>query len=173
MLCIFRGLNALPNYYIPAILVVGHLVRSCTWAARTHGSGIITTCALQRFVAQLVDLARLSTAKMDYVHTICYTFVYNTQWHDDTPGAAHVEERCEALLAKFRVGCNHHTDKHMVAEAGGLFRTMPPRLASTCNGVPVRKCSSWGVGQGMGTYAWCRTGGASTCAAVLASNHCG
>ena len=33
---------------------------------------------------------------MDYVRTICYTLLYNTQWHDDTPGAPNVEDCCKA-----------------------------------------------------------------------------
>ena len=48
---ILRGLEALLNYYLPAIFVVGHLVRSCTWAGRADGStGIVATCARQRRV---------------------------------------------------------------------------------------------------------------------------
>ena len=47
---ILRGLEALLNY-LPAIFVLGHLVRSCTWAGRSDGStGIVATCALQRCV---------------------------------------------------------------------------------------------------------------------------
>ena len=57
----------------------------------------------------------------------CSALLYNTQWHDDTPGAAHVEECCEALLAKLRARCKRHPDKHTADEAGDLFRTMPPR----------------------------------------------
>ena len=73
-------------------------MRSCTWAWRTDGSCILATCALQRCVGLLVDLAGPAAAKMDYVRTICCALLYNTQWHDDTPGAAHVEECCEAGL---------------------------------------------------------------------------
>ena len=64
---------------------------------------------------------------MDYVRTICCALLYITKWHDDTPGAAHMEERCEALLAKLRARCKQHPDKHTADEAGDLFRTMPPR----------------------------------------------
>ena len=58
---------------------------------------------------------------------MCCALMYNTQWHDDTPGGAHVEERCEVLLAKLRARCKQHADKHTADEAGDLFRTMPPR----------------------------------------------
>ena len=67
-----------------------------------------------------------AAAKMDYVRTICCALLYNTQWHDDTPGAAHVEERCEALLAKVWARCKQHPDKHTADEPSDLFRTMPP-----------------------------------------------
>ena len=63
---------------------------------------------------------------MDYVGTICCALLYNTEWHDDTPGAAHVEECCEALLAKLRARCKQHPDKQTAHQAGDVFRTMPP-----------------------------------------------
>ena len=122
-----RGLESLLNCYLAAIFVVGHLVHSCTWAGRADGSGIVASCVLQRCVGLLVDLAGPAAAKMDYVRTICCALLYNTQWHDDTPCAAHVEECCDALLAKLRARCKQHPDKHTVDEAGDLFRTMPPR----------------------------------------------
>ena len=124
---ILRGLESLLNYYLPAIFVVGHLGRNCTWVGRADGTGIVATCVLQRCVGLLVDLAGPATAKLDYVRTVCCALLYNTQWHDDTLGAAHVEESCEALLAKLRARCKQHPDKHTLDEAGDLFRTMPPR----------------------------------------------
>ena len=124
---ILRGLESLLNYYLPAIFVVGHLVRSCTWAGRADGSGIAATCVPQRCSGLLVDLAGPAAAKMDYDRTICCALTYNTQWHDYTPGAAHVEECCEALLAKLWARCKQQPDKHTVDAAGELFRTVPPR----------------------------------------------
>ena len=78
---------------------------------------------------------------MDYVRTICCALMYNTLWHDDTPGATDVEEHCDALLAKLQARCKQHPDKHTADEVGDLFRTMPPPppSAGTCNGVPLRK----------------------------------
>ena len=97
---ILRGMESLLNYYLRAIFVVGHLVCSCTWAERDYWSAIAATRVLQRRVGPLVDLAGPAAAKMDYVCTICCALLYNTQWHDHTPSAAHVEECCEASLAK-------------------------------------------------------------------------
>ena len=102
---ILRGLVSLLNSYLPAIFVVGHLVPNCNWTGRADGTGIVATCVLRRCVGLLVDLAGPASAKMDYVRTICYALLYNTQWHDDTLGAAHVEECSEALLAKLRARC--------------------------------------------------------------------
>ena len=51
---ILRGLESLLYYYLPAIFVAGHLVRSCTWAGCAGGSGIVATCVLQRCVGLLV-----------------------------------------------------------------------------------------------------------------------
>ena len=96
---ILRGLESLLNYYLPAIFVVGNLVLNCTWAGRADGSGIVATCVLQCCVGLLVHLVGPAKAKMDYVRTICCALLYDTQRHDDTPSAAHVEECCEALLA--------------------------------------------------------------------------
>ena len=64
---------------------------------------------------------------MDYVRTLCCAPLYNTQCHHNKPGAAHVDECCEALLAKLRAQCKQHPNKHTAEEAGDLFRTMPPR----------------------------------------------
>ena len=116
---ILWGLEYLLNCYLPAIFVVGHLVRNCTWAGRADRTGIVATCVLQRCVGLLVDLGGPVAAKMDYVRTICCALLYNTQWHD--------EECCEALLAKLRAQCKQHPDTHTADEAGDLFRTMPPR----------------------------------------------
>ena len=54
---ILRGLECLLNYSLLAICVVGHFVRSCTWARRADGSGLVATCVLHRCVGLLVDLA--------------------------------------------------------------------------------------------------------------------
>ena len=97
-----------------------------TWAGRADRSVLVPTCVLERCVGLLVDLAGPAAAKMDYVRSICRALLYNTQWHVHTPGAAHVEERCEALLAALRAWCKQHPDKHTADEAGYLFRTMPP-----------------------------------------------
>ena len=94
---------------------------------RADGSGIVATCVLQRFAGVLVDLAGLAAAKMDYLRTICCALLYNTQWHNNTPLVAHVEESCRALLAKLRGRCKQHPDKHTADEVVNLFRTMPPR----------------------------------------------
>ena len=124
---ILWGLESLLDYYLLAIFVVGHLVRNRTPGRRADGSGIVATCVLKRCVGLLVDRAGPIVAKMDYVRTICCALVYSTQWHDDTPGAAHVEECCEALLTKLRARCKQHPDKHTADELGDLFRAMPPR----------------------------------------------
>ena len=139
----FWGPESLLNYCLPAIFVVRHLVRSCTWAGRADRSGIVATCVLRRCVGLLVDLAGPAASKMDCVRTICYALVYNAQWHDDTPIAAHVEECREALLAKLRARCKQHPCNHTADGGGGLFRTMPPPPPSalTCSGVPLRKCA--------------------------------
>ena len=124
---ILWGLESLLSYYLPANFVVGPLVGNCTSDGRADGTGIVATCVLQRCLGLLVDLAGPVAAKMDYVRTICCALLYNTQRHDDTPGAAHVEECCEAVLAKLQARCKQHPDKHTADEAGDLFRTMPPR----------------------------------------------
>ena len=84
---------------------------------------VVATCALQCCVGLLVDLASLTAAKMDYVRTIRWAVLYYTQWHDDTPVAASVEECCEALLTKLRTPCKQHPDKHTAV------RTMPPPVS--------------------------------------------
>ena len=119
--------ESLLNYYLPAIFVVEHLVSNCTWALGADGSCMGTMCVLQRCVGLLVDLAGRAVAKMDCVRTVRCALLYNAQWHDDTPGATHVVECCEALLAKLRARCKQHPDKHMADEADDFFRTMPPR----------------------------------------------
>ena len=88
---------------------------------------MVATCVFQRCVRLLVDLAGPAAAKMDYVRTICYALLYNTPPHNDTPTAAHVEECCEAVLAKLRAWCKQHPDKHTSDVAGELFCTMPRR----------------------------------------------
>ena len=107
-----RGLEAFLDYYLPAIFVVGHLVRSCISVGCANGYGIVATCLLQRCVGLLVDLAGLVASQMDDVRTTCCALVYNTQCHDNAPGAAHVQECCEALLAKLPARCKKHPDKH-------------------------------------------------------------
>ena len=66
-------------------------MRNCTWAGGADRLVIVATCVLQRRV-------RLFVAKMGYVCTMRGALLYNTQWHDDTPSAVHLEECCEALL---------------------------------------------------------------------------
>ena len=82
-----------------------------------------------------IQLQRKRTISAPYAAHFCTI----RNWHDDTPGAAHVAGCCEARLPKLRARCKQHLDKHTWAEAGHLFSTMPPP-AGTCNGVPLQKC---------------------------------
>ena len=77
--------------YLPAIFVVGHLVRSCTWAGRADGLGMVGTCVLQRCAGLLLDLASPSAAKMYYVRTI-----FLCLWLSGPPRVPHVP-RVEVL----------------------------------------------------------------------------
>ena len=139
---ILRRLEFLLNYYLLAIFVVGHLVRSCTWTGRTDGSGIVATCVPQRCVGLLVDLAGQAAVKKDYVPTICCALLHNRQWHDDTPGAAHVEECCEALVAKLRAVVEAQRDTTYLfpkKENGGMLtaafmKSVPKRFVRTLIG---------------------------------------
>ena len=105
-------MESLLNYYLPAIFVVEHLVRNCTWAGCADWSGIVAMCVLQRCVGLLVDLAGPAAAKMDNVRTIGCALLYNTQWHEKTPRAADVEDCCEAPLVKLRARCKEQPDNH-------------------------------------------------------------
>ena len=54
----------------------------------------MSSCLLRKLRRGLCDTV------LKYEHTIMFTLLYNTKWHQDPPGQAHSEEFAEGMLSK-------------------------------------------------------------------------
>ena len=99
-LWILMQLRLLITELCPAIFLIGHKVRTCTWEARALGSGTIAKECLMMCLNVMLRLSPPDARPLRYVRTVCVALLTWTPWHDTSPGVIHVEESCEAMLSK-------------------------------------------------------------------------
>lgn len=95
-----RGLHSLLYEYVPAIFMLGFLVRESHWACRSGGTSAEAHKLLQWSLHILVHLTWGSEGSVEYVRTVVVALLMWSEWHSSTPGVANSEEAGEALLGR-------------------------------------------------------------------------
>ena len=83
--------------YTPALFLIGHLVRECGWSAC---SGEVAHKVLRYCFVALSHLLYEFRYNVEYLRTVGTALLVWGRWYDILPGRCHVEESCEALLAR-------------------------------------------------------------------------
>ena len=99
-LWVLLQLRILITELCPAIFLIGHRVRTCTWGAHTLGSAAHAKESLMTCLNVMLRLTPPGGTCLRYVRTVCIALLTWTPWHTTSPGIIHAEESCEAMLSK-------------------------------------------------------------------------
>ena len=124
---VLGGLYELLHFYLPALLSIGHKVRSCTWQGHPGGDvgGETAHLVLQHCLILLAHLQQDWDANQEYTRTLACALLTWQPWHTQLPGYVFVEETCESLLGKAVKRLQTRTNVTSVERAQDLFLTMP------------------------------------------------
>ena len=115
------------DFYVPAMVRIGFLVRQCTWCGGPQGTVRGTTAReiLHNCLLLQVHLQQDWEAQAEYTRTMAVALLMWQPWMSDLPGCAFVEESCEALLSRFAGACRRN--KHLTGtdNAWRLYVTLP------------------------------------------------
>jgi hypothetical protein len=120
------ALHDLLDFWAPAMLRIGFLVRECTWNGRPQGTvqgetarRILLDCLLLQ-----VHLQDDWDAVQEYTRTMSIALLMWQPWLSGRPGCAFVEESGEALLSRYAATCRKHRTLSGYASAWRLFITL-------------------------------------------------
>ena len=90
------ALKALLQTFVPAMVALGKMVRSCAWDYQTPNTGNHAKTVVQYLL--ILHLIVRDASHDSYITTMCLALMPWTLVHDRLPAAVFVEERCEAML---------------------------------------------------------------------------
>ena len=97
----YRGLTALKGLvqtFVPAMIALGKMVRSCAWDYQTPKTGHRAKTVVQHLF--ILHLTLRDASHDPYITSMCLALMLWTPFHDRLPAAAFVEERCEAMFSR-------------------------------------------------------------------------
>jgi len=105
------ALRDLLEFYAPAALRLGFLVRECTWSGGPQGSvrGDTALQILRDCLLLQVHLQQDWLAQQEYTRTIAVALLMWQPWMSALPGCCFVEESGEALLSRYTAACRKAT----------------------------------------------------------------
>ena len=125
VMCVW-GMDRLVNEFAPACLVVGTLVRQCSWVWRQNGTGHRARETLQYCLLLLVRLLEGVEHKREYVRTLSTALLLWSDWHDSIPAAWYCEEPNEAALSRLSSLCKRHTQHVSTRDVHDLWMNVSP-----------------------------------------------
>ena len=114
------------EFYAPALLRLGFLVRQCTWQGGPQGTvkGDTAQHILRACLLLQVHLQQDWEAEQEYTRTLAVALLMWQPWKSALPGCAFVEESCEALLSRYAGACRHNQYLSGYEDAWRLFVTL-------------------------------------------------
>ena len=96
------ALKGLLHTFVPAMIALGRMVRSCTWDCQTPNTRHHAKTVVQYLL--ILHLTLRDASHDPYIKPMCFAMMLWTPFHDRLPAAAFVEEGCEAMLPRV---CSH------------------------------------------------------------------
>jgi hypothetical protein len=115
------------EFYAPALVRLGFLVRQCTWCGGPQGTVKgDTACHILRVCLLIqVHLQDDRDARHEYTRTLAVALLLWQPWKSALPACAFVEESCEALLSRYAGACRRNRHVSGFADVWRLFVTLP------------------------------------------------
>ena len=120
------AMDVLLTDFAPACLVLGTMVRQCTWVRTQNGTGGHARQLLSFCLLVLVRLLEGKEHQTEYVRTLASTLLLWTDWHDSIPAAWYCEEPNEAALSRLSSLCKRHTQHVSTLEVHELWMNVTP-----------------------------------------------
>ena len=92
------ALKGLLQTFVPAIIALGQIVRSCASNYQSPHTGYHAKTVVQYLL--MLHLTLRDASHDPYITPMCLALMLWTPFHDRPPEAAFVEERCEAMLSR-------------------------------------------------------------------------
>ena len=121
-----EGLDVLLNQYAPVCLVLGTMVRQCTWVWTQNGTGRHARELLCNCLLVLVRLSEGNEHKLEYVKSLGAALLLWTDWHDSVPASWFCEESNEAALSRLSKLCRRHTQHITTTDVHELWMNVEP-----------------------------------------------
>ena len=109
------------EHYVPVCQVLGWMVRRCYWEGRQRGTGVWARDMLRMSLLTLHGIVGSDVRVSPYTRSICIALLSWSQWHDDLPACAYVEESCEARLSVLASRCVTNTQAITVQQVSDLY----------------------------------------------------
>ena len=116
-----RALQSLLYEYVPALFIVGYLVRTCYWDSESPTSGDKAYVCMQ--YCYLI-LHSLGGPRSIYCYNMAMALLQWQDWHSSTGGACHVEEALEAMLSRLSRTMRSDVTVHTIDEINMLFGSL-------------------------------------------------
>ena len=120
------GLKNLLHFYIPAVFLLGNLVRDCNWDGRPAGKGRTARKVLELSLVLIVVLTMDTDCNVPYVRTLCVALLLWLPWNDAVPGGCYAEERLEAMLSRLGCRCRTYPQTKTFDQTLDVFLSMAP-----------------------------------------------
>ena len=116
-----QALHNLLFQYVPALFLVGYLVRTSYWEGVEPNTGEQAYICLQYCY---VILSSLGGGRSLYCYNIALALLQWHNWHSHLPGSVHVEEALEAMLSRLSRTMRSDLTVHTVEEINMLFGSL-------------------------------------------------
>ena len=120
------GLKNLLHFYIPAVFLLGNLVRDCNWDGRPAGTSRTARKVLALSLVLLVALTMHTDCNVPYVRTLFVALLLWLPWNDAVPGCCYAEEPLEAMLSRLGSRCRTYPQMKTFDQTLDLFLSMAP-----------------------------------------------
>ena len=121
-----EAMEALVNHYVPALFVIGHLVRECNWNGRDASTARHARDSMLYAACVMMSLLGDRASGNEHLRDVCLALLAWQHWHDGLRGAMFSEEVAEASLGRF--GESLRSNPHVVDAdaASDLFQLVRP-----------------------------------------------
>ena len=120
------GLKTLLHFYIPAVFLLGNLVRDCNWDGQPTGTGRTARKVLELSLVLIAALTMDKDCNVPYVRTLCGALLLWLPWNDAVPGCCYVEDPLEAMLSRLGSRCRTYPQRKTFDQTLDLFLSMAP-----------------------------------------------
>ena len=111
-----EAMERLVNGYVPALFVIGQLVRECNWNGRSAGSSHSAVLCMRYSAVVMFSLLGDRATRTEHLRDLCLALMMWQPWHDHLRGCMFSEELPEASLG--RLGEALRSNPHVVTSEG-------------------------------------------------------